>query len=91
MGVREGLGGGGCIYYKTFLPLKVIDIQYLQKCFNFEMKIGEELCTFIVLYRSPSQSQDEFETFLKNFELNIDTILPNNPFLTIVLGDFNVK
>ena len=55
------------------------------------MKIGEELCTFIVLYRSPSQSQDEFETFLKNFELNIDTILPNNLFLTIVLGDFNVK
>ena len=55
------------------------------------MKIGEKLGTFIVLYRSPSQSQDEFETFLKNFELNLDTILLNNSFLTVVLGDFNVS
>ena len=74
---------------KNFLPLKVIDIQYLQECINFEMKIGEKLCNFIVLYRSPSQSQDEFETFLNNIDLNLDTILANNPFfLTVVLGDF---
>ena len=78
-----GLGGRGrdCIYYKNFLPLKVI---------NYEMKIGEKLCNFIVLYRSPSQSQDEFETFLNNIDLNLDTILANNPFLTVVLGDFTV-
>ena len=82
------VGGGGCIYYKNFLPLKVINIQYLQECINFEMKIGEKLCN---LNRSPSQSQDDFETFLKNVELNLDTILANNPFLTVVLGDFNVK
>ena len=55
------------------------------------MKIGEKLCKFIVLYNSPCQSQDDFETFLKNFELNLDTILANNPFLTLVLEDFNVK
>ena len=82
---------GLCIYYKYFLPLKVIDTQYLQECINFEMKIGEKLCNFTALYRSPSQSQDDFETFLKNFELNLDTILANNPFLTVVLGDFDVK
>ena len=55
------------------------------------MKIEEKLCNFIVLYHSPSQSQDDFETFLKNFELNLDKILANNPFLTAVLGYFNVK
>ena len=54
------------------------------------MKIWEKLSNFIVLYRLPSQSQDDFETFLKNFELNLDTILANNSFLTVVLGDFNV-
>ena len=53
------------------------------------MKIGEKLCNFIALYRSPSQSQDEI--FLKNFELNLDTILTNNPFLAVALGDFTVK
>ena len=55
------------------------------------MKIGGKLCNVIVLYHSPSQSQDDFETFLTNFELNLDTILANNPFLTVTLGDFNVK
>ena len=55
------------------------------------MKISEKLSNFIVLYCSPSQSQDDFETFLKNFELNLGIVLANNSFLTVVLGDFNVK
>ena len=50
------------------------------------MKIGGKLCDFIVLYRSPSQSQDDFETFLKIFEINLDTILANNTFLIVFLG-----
>ena len=85
------LNVGEGIYYKNFLPLKVIDIQYLQECINFEMRIREKLCNFIVLYNLPSQFQDDFETFLKKFELNLDTVLANNPFLTVALGDFNVK
>ena len=51
----------------------------------------ENLCNFNVLFRSATQFQDDFETFLKNFELNLDKISANNPFLTSVLGDFNVK
>ena len=35
--------------------------------------------------------QDEFRTFLKNFELTLDKIHENNPFMTVVLGDFNAK
>ena len=58
---------------------------------NFYIQYQQEFINFIVLYRSPSQSQDDLETFLKIFELNLDTILPNNPLLTVVLGDFNVK
>ena len=79
------------VYYKNCLPLKVANIQYLQECLNFEMKIGEKLYNFVALYPSPSQSQDEFETFAKNLELNFDTILANNTFLIAVLGDFNTK
>ena len=55
------------------------------------MKIGDKLCNFVALYRSPSQSQDEFEKFAKNLELNLDTVSANNPFLTVVLGDFTAK
>ena len=35
--------------------------------------------------------QDEFETLLKNFKLNLDKIHENNSFMTVVLGDFNTK
>ena len=69
--------GGVCLYYKTCLPLRVLDIQYLNECINFELKIGDKLCTFVALYRSPSQSQGNFETFIDNFELNLETLSPN--------------
>ena len=56
-----------------------------------EIKIGNKLCNFISLYRSPSYSQDTFETFIDNLELNIDEIAARNPFLIVILGDFNAK
>ena len=76
-------GGGICIYYKNFLPLKVTSIQYLQEWTKFEIKIGDKLCIFVALYSSSSQSQNEFETFAKNFEIN-------NPFLPQYERKFNV-
>ena len=66
--------GGVCLYYKICLPLGVLDIQYLNECINFELKIGDKLCAFVALYRSRSQSQDNFETFIYNFELNLETL-----------------
>ena len=32
--------GGICIYYNHFLPLRILNVQYLQECINFEIKIG---------------------------------------------------
>ena len=49
------------------------------------------MCSFLCLYRSPSQTQDIFETFADNFELTLDTIVNKNPILIAVLGDFNTK
>ena len=83
--------GGVCIYYHNSLPLKVIDIQLLNECINFEIRIGEKLCSFLCLYRSPSQTRDIFETFADNFELTLDSIISKNPFLIVVLGDFDAK
>ena len=83
--------GSVCIYYRNSLPLKILNIQYLHESFNFEIRIGGKLCRFVSLYCSPSQSQDDFEAFAKNFELNIDTATANIPFLTVVLIEFNTK
>ena len=48
--------GGVCIYYHNSLPLKEIEIQFLKECINFEIKIGGKFCSFLCLYRSPSQT-----------------------------------
>ena len=73
------------------MPLKVIDISYLTECINFEIKIGDKTCNFVSLYRSPSQTKDEFENFIENLELNLEHIVNKSPSLIVVLGDFNTK
>ena len=66
--------GGVCVYYKALLPLKFLDIKYLQECTNLEIIIGDNLCSFIILYRSLSQTHGDFETFIKFLGLNLDEI-----------------
>ena len=83
--------GGICSYYKNFLPSRVLSSQYLQECINFELNIGGKICNFISLYRSPSQTQDEFEKFIDNLELNLETLCQNNTFLIVLIGDLNAK
>ena len=83
--------GGICIYYKNFLPLKVTDVRLLEECIAFGLIISNKLCSFVALYRSPSQSQDDFATFSDNLEMTLDFVSKKNPFLLVVLGDFNAK
>ena len=83
--------GGVCIYYKASLPLRVIDICFLQECIIFEVMIGDKQCNFVALYRSPSQDQDEFDSFSKNLEITLDKLALNNPFMLVVIGDLNAK
>ena len=79
------------IYYKAALPLRVIDICFLQECTTFEVMIGEKQCNFVAFYRSPSQNQDEFDSFSKNLEITLDKLALNNPFMLLVIGDLNRK
>ena len=43
------------------------------------------------LCRSPSQSQDDFETFTENLELNLENLVQRNPFLVVAIRNFNAK
>ena len=81
--------GRVCIYYKESLPIKMLNINYIQECICFDLKLGSKLCTIVSLYRSPSQSADEFENFLNKVNLTMKLITQKNPFLTVVIGDFN--
>ena len=49
------------------------------------------MCSFLCLYRLPSQTRDIFETFADNFELTLVSIINKNPILVVALGDFNAK
>ena len=83
--------GGICIYYKDFLPLKVTGVRLLEECIFFDLIISNKICSFVALYRSPSQSPDDFATFSHNFEMTLDLVSKKNPFLIVVLGDFSAK
>ena len=72
------------------IPLRVINISNLNECTNFEVSIANKVCRFIHLHSSPSQTQDEFQIFKSNLELNLDSLSTCNPFLTMI-GDFNAK
>ena len=63
----------------------------MQECINFETRTKDKLSNFISLYRSPNQSQDDFESFINNLEYNLDSVMVNNRYLTVILGDFNAK
>ena len=62
--------GAVLLYYKSCLLLKLIAVKYLHECINFELRIREEICKFLSLYRSPSQNSDD--------ALNNDPIKINN-------------
>ena len=83
--------GSVCIYYKASLPLRVIDICFQQKCITFEVMIGNKQCNFVALYRSPSQNQDELDSFKKNLAISLDKFALNNPFKIVVIGNLNEK
>ena len=83
--------GGVCVYHKIILPIRILDVIFLQECINFELLINDKLCSFVSLYRSPSQTNDQFEEFIKNLELNLEYVSNKNPFLIVLIGDFNAK
>ena len=63
----------------------------LHECINLEITVDGKLCNLISLYRSSSKNMEEFETFVKNLELNLEFTFNKNPYLTIVIADFNAK
>ena len=41
--------GGVLLYCKSFLPIKLIDVNYLNECISFELRIGGKVCKFLTL------------------------------------------
>ena len=83
--------GGVCIYYKESLPIRVISLSYLKETLLSEVTYNNKKVIVSVIYRSPSQSDSEFDLFLLNFEKLLSDINERKPFLFVITRDFNAR
>ena len=63
----------------------------MNECIIIELNINNKKGYIISLYRSPSQSTDEFDEFISNLEQTLNDISSLNPSFMMILGDFNAK
>ena len=85
--------GGVCVYFKEHLNLIVRnDLCKLRECLVCEIRSDNNKKSFVTgLYRSPSQTVEQFEEFKINFSAILSSIHNENPFVSVVLGDFNAR
>ena len=84
--------GGLCIYFKESLSMRFLDVPgNLDECLLCELSFKKKKCFIATLYRSPSQSREEFEKFLGNFEVLIKSISNQKDAISIIMGDFNAR
>ena len=83
--------GGVFIYYKESLAVRLVDITFLHECIVCELTIQNKKEYVAVMYRSPSQSSIEFESFLSGFEDMLSSVIFSKSQFTLILGDFNAR
>ena len=79
------------VYFKEFLPVRCLSNSYLKECLILEVSINNKRGYVALLYRSPSQTSDEFDSFITNLEKNVVDISRSNPHFLLLIGDFNSK
>ena len=84
--------GGVGLYIKDSLPsVNRPDLVTLPECIVYEIQLNKKKYFFAAIYRSPSQSPEEFDNFTTNFELMLSKMHAENPFCVIITGDFNCR
>ena len=84
-------GGGVCVYFKESLPVRCLPNSYLKEYLILEVSINNKRDYVVSLYRSPSQTSDEFDSFITNLENLVVDISRSNPHFLLSIGDFNAK
>ena len=84
--------GGVCTYFKESLPLiRRSDLSNMKEFLVTEINVNNKKCFFACLYRSPSQSHEELESFRSNLDSVLSNINDQHTVCSIVIGDFNAK
>ena len=83
--------GGVCIYYKESLPVRVINLPYLKEALLLEMTDNNKKIIVSIIYRSPSQNNSEFNSFLSSSEQLLSDMSNRKPTVSVITGDFNAR
>ena len=78
--------GGVGIYHKDDMKIRNLDIPGLSESLLCEINLDNKKGYLLLIYRSPNQSDDEFETFSFNFENTLSNLAIQNSHFNIVLG-----
>ena len=62
----------------------------MKESLNFNLSVYGKQCSITLIYRSPSQLSEEFDTLLSNFELLLGSVANSNPFVSITINDLVV-
>ena len=77
---------------KENLPIKHRkDLEFTQETIVCEISISRKKIFFIAMYRSPNQTNEEFEVFYERLQETIDRIKDKQPHCIILTGDLNCR
>ena len=79
------------MYYKESLSVRCLPNSYLKECLILKVFINNKRCYVVSLHRSPSQTSDEFDSFITNLEKIVVDIFRSNLHFVLIIGDFNAK
>ena len=64
--------GGVCAYVRESLPVRNFSNSFLSECLTLQVTISDKKGYVITLYRSHSQTSDEFQFFINNFRKTLN-------------------
>ena len=80
-----------CAYVGESLPVCNFSNSYLSESLTLEVIFSNKRDYVITLYRPPSQTSDEFQSFINDLEKLLINVNSFHPHFVILLGDFNTK
>ena len=83
--------GGVGIYFKGTLAIRPVPTNSLKECLLREAFTGNKKGFLLLLYRSPSQSQEEFYDFLFSLDQLLSNMISQNPIFLLATSDFNAR
>ena len=84
--------GGVCLYFREGLPVRHRrDLECIQEMVVAEITIVRKKLLFVTVYRSPTQSPEQFDGFINHLQMTLNRFQAEKPHMTILTGDFNCR